>query len=102
MKKVLICDNAKKAELKAILEDDPYGVINFSKLGFTLKDGSEFDLEKKTVVLINYFDDKEEKFILEKLKDVCEEAKEDKAQEIIKKVEEAESAAQSGFGSLFG
>ncbi|MFA5383040.1 MAG: hypothetical protein WC356_07770 [Candidatus Micrarchaeia archaeon] len=102
MKKVLICDNLKKAELKNILEADPYDEINFSKLGFTLREGSDFNLEKKTIVVINYFDEKEEKFILEKLKDVCEEVKEDKAREIIKKIEDDESAAQSGFGSIFG
>ena len=102
MKKILICDNSKKAELKKILEADPYEKPSFSSLGFKLQDGAEFDLEKKTIVVINYFDEKEEEFIKEKLKDVCEELEKDKAQEILKKIEEAESAAQSGFGSMFG
>ncbi len=102
MKKLFVCENSKKAELMKILEDDPYGKINFSKLGYKLKDGADFDLEKKTIIRINYFDGEEEKFIKEKLKDVCEEIKEEKAQEIEKKLKEEESAAQSGFGSLFG
>lgn len=102
MKIVFLCDNSKKAELKSILEADPYEKPSFSSLGFMLRDGSDFKLEKKTIVLLNYFDETEEKFIKEKLKDVCEEVEKDKAQEILTKIEEDESAAQSGFGSMFG
>ena len=102
MKKLLVCENAKKAELTKILEADPYEKLSFSRLGYTIKDGKDFDLEKKTIIVINYFTDEEEKFITEKLKDICEDIPEEKAQEILKKLEEEESAAQSGFGSMFG
>ena len=102
MKKLFMCDNSKKAELTKILEADPYEKLSFSRLGYTLKDGADFDLEKKTVIVINYFSKEDEKFIKEKLKDICEELKEEKAQEILKKIEKTESAAQSGFGSMFG
>ena len=102
MKLLFIIDNSKKKELENILKADPYAEISFSKIGYTVRDGMHFDKNGKQILMIDVFDDEKRKFVMDKLKEIAEEITGEDKEKILKKIEEEESAAQTGFGSLFG
>ena len=102
MKLLFVVDNSKKKDLNKILSADPYAEMSFSKMGYTLRDGAHFDKNGKQILLITVPDDKQKEYVMEKLKDLAEEITGEEKEKIIKKVEEEESAAETGFGSLFG
>ena len=61
-----------------------------------------FDKNGKQILMIDVFDDEKRKFVMDKLKEIAEEITGEDKEKILKKIEEEESAAQTGFGSLFG
>ena len=102
MKKVYECDNAKKEDLKKILEEDPYAEDSFARAGYKLKDGASLEEDKeKTYLYISASEDFLKKAD-EKLKDVAKPVKGEKAEKILEKIKKEEESAESGLGSIFG
>jgi hypothetical protein len=68
------------------------------------KDGTDYALTGKTLLVIRNVTDEFKKQADVKLKDVqgLEVLAADKTAEIVKKVNDDEEAAQNGFGSIFG
>jgi len=103
-KRVYECLSADLKKMKMILEKDPYAPVSFARQGYVLKEGKTIGGEagKHYVYLkgeADFFKFAEEKF--KELPSVKRAPKEVEAK-IIKAIEEEESAAESGFGSLFG
>ena len=102
MKLVYLIDNSKKKDLDKALAADPYEDISFAKIGYTLRDGALFEKNGKQILLLTVNEPADEKYVKEKLKDLGEEATGEAKDKIIKKIEDEESAAEAGFGNLFG
>jgi len=102
MRKVYECPADKKAELKKILESEPYAEKSFSRVGYKLKDGRLVGEDEKKIYLYISAPEDFFPFATEKLKGIVEESKKEVAERIMKKIEEEESEAEVGFGSIFG
>lgn len=102
MKKIFECEMSKKAELSTILEKDPYADDSFARIGYKLKDGAFVGGDKNKLYL--YISASEEflKKAAERLKDIAIEITGERAESIIKAIEEEEEAAEGGFGAIFG
>ncbi|MEM3031043.1 MAG: hypothetical protein QXH27_04875 [Candidatus Micrarchaeia archaeon] len=103
-KRVYECPAADFGRLKTLLGKDPYAPVSFARQGYVLKEGKAVGGEagKYYVQLkgeADFFKWAEEKF--KELPNVKRAPKE-MEEKIIKVIEEEESAAESGFGSLFG
>lgn len=96
--------NAEKSKAMAVIENDKFGPLSFATRGFVQKDGTEFGLEGKTLIVVRNVSEEFKKEADAKLKDITglECLPQDKTDQIVKKVTEEEEAAQSGFGSIFG
>lgn len=103
MKKIVyLVDNSKKKELNKVLSENPYEDLSFSKLGYTLKDGIHYGHNGKQIVYVKVYDEDQEKFVHEKLKELGEELTGEEKEKVIQQIEKEEEAAQSGFGAIFG
>lgn len=102
MEKVYECENSKKKDLTKILEQDPYADDSFARVGYKLKDGKGIEQDENKCYLYIKADEEFFKKAEEKLKDVAEECKEKVSLEVIKKINEEEEQATSGFGDIFG
>ncbi|MCX8200375.1 MAG: hypothetical protein N3G76_02805 [Candidatus Micrarchaeota archaeon] len=96
--------NTEKAKAMAIVEGDKFGPLAFATRGFVQKDGTDYGLAGKTLLVIRNVSEEFKKQADVKLKDVAglEVLPQDKASEIVRRVNEEEEAAQNGFGSIFG
>ncbi len=96
--------NAEKSKAMAVVENDKFGPLAFATRGFVQKDGTDYALAGKTLLVIRNVTDEFKKQADVKLKDVLglEVLAADKTAEIVKKVNDDEEAAQNGFGSIFG
>ena len=93
---------ADKAKLTALLDADPYGHVSFSRNGYKMKDGTIASEDKGKAYIYMKASDEFAKFAREKLKGIAEESKSDVRDRVAKKIEEEESNAEVGFGSIFG
>ncbi|MEM2948626.1 MAG: hypothetical protein QXY05_00585 [Candidatus Anstonellales archaeon] len=101
MKIVFEISKERFKDAKKILEENPYAEDSFAKAGYILKEGKALGEDENYYVYIDASEDFVEK-AKEKLKDVAKPADNKKAERIIKKVEDEQNSAVSGFGSLFG
>jgi len=101
MKVVFEISKEKFKDAKKVLEENPYAEDSFAKVGYVLKEGKSLGEDDNYYV---YLDASEEfvKKAKERLKNVAKTAEGKKAERIIRKVEEEQNSAVSGFGSLFG
>ena len=103
MKKVFEMDIAKRAEIKAILEADPYGAVSFARNGYKTKDGADVGADSsKFYLCLKSEDEKFFSFAKEKLGALAVEAKQEIAQKVIVKIDEEEAGAEVGMGEIFG
>jgi len=102
VERVYECESGKKAELKKILETDPYAEGSFARVGYKMRDGSTLDEEKDKIYLYISASDDFFKKADEKLKDIAKPLKGEKAEKIIEKIKKEEESAESGLGSIFG
>ncbi|MEM3364709.1 MAG: hypothetical protein QXS93_04355 [Candidatus Micrarchaeia archaeon] len=96
--------NTEKAKAMSIVEGDKFGPLAFATRGFVQKDGTDYGLPGKTLLIIRNVSEEFKKEADLKLKEVVglEVLPQEKTSEIVKRVNEEEEAAQSGFGSIFG
>jgi hypothetical protein len=93
---------AEKAKMAAFLESDPYGKPSFCRNGYKLRDGTVLSQDKEKAYIYLKCTDEFAKFAKEKLTGMATEAKPEVASAIAKVIEDEESNAESGFGSIFG
>jgi hypothetical protein len=91
-----------KAKLAALLESDPYGEKSFSRNGYKIKEGASVGLEAEKCYLYVKCTDEFALFAREKLKGNADECKPDAASKVAQAIEDEESSAEQGFGSIFG
>ncbi|MCX6778339.1 MAG: hypothetical protein NT157_05660 [Candidatus Micrarchaeota archaeon] len=102
--RVYECESKEQGKLKAVLEREPYAPRSFSRQGYKLKDGGSVGGESGKYYAYMKADGEFFKWAEERFKEVpnmkrCEKALEEKLKATI---EEQESSAEAGFGSLFG
>jgi hypothetical protein len=102
--RVYECDSQQTANLKKLLETDPYGEKSFARQGYKLKEGGVIGGEKSKYYLYIKADADFFKAAEEKLKSINSLKRADKKVEesIVKKIEEEEGSAEQGFGAIFG
>jgi len=93
---------AEKAKLVAFLDSDPYGKPSFTRNGYKIKEGMQVGLDKEKGYLYMKASDEFAVFAKEKLKDKAVEAKPEARDAVAKAIEQEESNAEVGFGSIFG
>jgi len=101
MKIVFEISKEKFKDAKKILEENPYAEDSFAKAGYVLKEGKALGEDENYYIYLDAGEDFVKK-AKEKLKDVAKAVEGEKAERIIKKVEDEQNSAVSGFGSLFG
>lgn len=101
MKIVFEISKEKLKDAKKILEENPYAEDSFAKAGYIFKEGKALGEDENYYVYLDASDDFAKK-AKEKLKDVAKVLKGEKAGRVVKKIEEEQSSAVGGFGSLFG
>lgn len=96
--------SSEKSKAMAIIEGDKFGPLAFATRGFIEKDGTDFGMGGKTLVVIRNVDEEFKKAADEKLKGISglEALPQNKADQIAAKVTADEEAAQEGLGSIFG
>ena len=99
---VFVISLPDKAKLTALLEADPYGEKSFSRNGYKMKEGKQVGLDADKLYLYMKCSDEFVSFAKEKLKEIAAEAKAEDAAKVSKAIEEEESTAEVGFGSIFG
>lgn len=100
--RVYMCESAKTPELKKVIEADPYQSDSFATQGYVLKGGDALGMDTKKMYLYIKADPDFFKKAEEKLKGIVERAKKENEAAVVKKIEEEQNSAASGFGSLFG
>lgn len=93
---------ADKAKLTALLEAEPYAEKSFSRNGYKLKEGSSVKQDATKAYLFLKCTEEFAQFAKEKLTGMAQECKPDVSSAVAKAIEEEESNAEVGFGSLFG
>jgi hypothetical protein len=93
---------ADKAKVTALLEADPYGEPSFSRNGYKVKEGIAVSQDKEKGYVFLRASPEFAKFASEKLKGLASEAKSEVTAAVAKAIEEEESNAEQGFGSIFG
>lgn len=96
--------NSVKSKVASKVEADKFGEVCFAKAGFIFKDGAEFGLEGKTLLILRNIDEQfklHSEKVLEGIEGM-ESANEELTKKVVDKINEDEQAAQSGFGSIFG
>jgi hypothetical protein len=102
MQHVYECDLAKKKEMTALLEADPYAGDSFARMGYKAKDGEFLGEDKaKMYVYIKASDDLLKKAD-EKMKGLAVRCKGDVEKRIIEKIVAEEESAEAGLGNIFG
>lgn len=91
-----------KPKLTVILEGEPYAEKSFSRNGYKIKEGKQLALEEGKGYLYMKCTEEFAKFAKEKLSGLASEAKPEAKDAVAKKIEEEESSAEVGFGSIFG
>ena len=91
-----------KAKLTALLEADPYGKPSFTRNGYKVKEGKSAGLAAAKLCLYMQATDEFAAFAKEKLTGMAVEAAPEARDAVAKKIEEEESNAEVGFGSIFG
>ncbi len=102
MDRIYECESGKKAELKKILEEDPYAEDSFARVGYKIRDGATLEEDKDKVYLYITASADFLKKADEKLKDIAKPLEGEKAEKIIAKIKKEEESAESGLGSIFG
>jgi hypothetical protein len=102
MKKVFAFPAEKKKELKGILEAEPYAEGSFARAGYKMKDGQSVGEKEDTIYVYISGDAEFLKKAEDKLKPLLREMEEGERERVLKKIEEEEETAESGFGSIFG
>ncbi len=102
MERLYECETGKKAELKKILEADPYAEDSFARTGYKMRDGATLEEDKEKVYLFISASDDFIKKADEKLKDLAKPVEGEAAKRIIDKIKREEESAESGLGSIFG
>ena len=102
MERIYECESGKKAELKQILEADPYAEDSFARVGYKMRDGATLEEKKDRIYLYISASGDFIKKADEKLKDVAKSLGDDDAKRIIDKIRKEEESAESGLGSMFG
>ena len=101
---------AKKAELMALLEADPYGEqsvapyqkMSFARNGYKVKDGSQLDEDREKLYLVLRGADEFLPFAKMKLETFGVLCKPEVNDRVMKKIEDEESGAEQGMGAIFG
>jgi hypothetical protein len=94
---------ADKAKLTAILEADPYGKPCFSRNGYKMKDGAQVGQDREKTYVFMRATDEFAVFARAKLKELAAvESKPEVTAAVAKVIEDEESSAEQGFGSIFG
>jgi hypothetical protein len=102
-KHVFECPAEKKADLKRILEENPYEKMSFSFNGYKVKDGAQVGGEdKKAYLFFVAMSDEFYKFAKVKLEGIATEITSPLKDSIIKKIEDEENSAEIGMGAIFG
>ncbi|MEM4348076.1 MAG: hypothetical protein QXN37_00710 [Candidatus Anstonellaceae archaeon] len=99
---VFECPIKDKEKLKAILEQEPYAVLSFSRNGYKLKDGAAVGQDPEKCYLFIKATEEFAKFAREKLKEIAIESSQGVAAAVSRIIEEEENSAEIGFGSIFG
>lgn len=102
MEIVYECENSKKKDLDKILADDPYGKYSFARASYQLKEGSFIDGEKDKCYLYVKAEEELLKELEKKLGDLAKRTSNEIEQKIIKKINDEQDSAVSGFGDIFG
>ena len=102
MERLYECETVKKAELKEILETEPYAEDSFARAGYKIRDGATLEEDKEKVYLFISASDDFIKKADEKLKDLAKPVEGETAKRIIDKIKKEEESAESGLGSIFG
>ncbi|MEM4555052.1 MAG: hypothetical protein QXT25_04350 [Candidatus Anstonellaceae archaeon] len=99
---VFECEIKDKEKLKAVLEQDPYAPLSFSRNGYKLKDGAAVGQDPAKCYL--FFKSTEEfaAFAREKLKGIATESSPAVAEAVARIIQDEENSAEIGFGSIFG
>ncbi|MEM2908584.1 MAG: hypothetical protein QW590_00090 [Candidatus Bilamarchaeaceae archaeon] len=102
MERVYEVQQAKKGELKKILEADPYAQDSFARIGYRMRDGASLG-ESKDVIYV--YLSAQPDFIKkadERLKEIAQPLTGEKEKRVIEKIKSEEESAESGLGSIFG
>jgi len=102
MIRIYYISSEKFKDAKKILEENPYADDSFAHSGYMLKDAKEYGFRPNGYYV---YVDSDENFLKGadlKLKDVAEITKEKEFDGVKAKIDEEQSNAISGFGSLFG
>jgi len=102
MERLYECEAGKKAELKKILEADPYADDSFARVGYRMRDGATLEEEKDKIYVYLSAAENFIKKADERLKDVAKPVESGRAAKIIDKIKKEEESAESGLGSIFG
>jgi hypothetical protein len=102
MYRVYECDLAKKKEMTAKLEADPYAEDSFARMGYKVKDGQFLGEDKAKMYIYMKADEGFIKKADEKLKDIAKPAPPEVEKRVTEKVLKEEEEAESGLGSIFG
>jgi polyribonucleotide nucleotidyltransferase len=97
MRVLFFVKNENLAKVKEIISKDP-----ISRQSITIRDNKSLQLKKTGNYLFIEGDDKVCKAARKEIKEIAEEVTGKEKNEIIKKIEEGERAAMSGFGNIFG
>ena len=92
----------KKPALKALLEADPYAEKSFSRNGYKLRDGPSVGQDAGKAYVHLRCTDEFAKFAREKLAGLAAECRHDVAKGVAQRLQDEESNAEVGFGSIFG
>ncbi len=93
---------ADKAKLTAIIEAEPYAKTSFSRNGYKLKEGAAMKQDSAKAYLYLKCTDDFAQFAKEKMTGVATLSNPEVTAAVAKAIEEEESNAEAGFGSIFG
>ncbi|MEM3400077.1 MAG: hypothetical protein QXP42_04570 [Candidatus Micrarchaeia archaeon] len=96
------CTRENYKKLQAILGENPYDAVSFSRQGYKLKEGKHIGGDADKYYLYIKADEAFFKFADGKLGDIAVRLTGEKAEKLIGAIEEEENAAESGIGSIFG
>ncbi|MGC8923758.1 MAG: hypothetical protein ACP5H8_01610 [Candidatus Micrarchaeia archaeon] len=101
---VYIFPNDIKSKAMPIIENDKYDKVSFGRMGYVVKDGEDFGFPGKTLVVVRNVDIEFKEHASKLFSGISqvETLENEKCSQIVKRVNEEEERAQSGFGSIFG
>ena len=101
MYRVYESDISKKADIKKVLEADPYAEDSFARVGYKMKDGSSVGEDSKLFFIYISASEDFLKMADEKLKDLAKPAEKEVQEKVEKKIREEEDQVAAGV-SMFG